>query len=795
MEFLAADDVSVSSTSTTRTSAGLYVSGGASAQASASAGAQGQKNMLGGPVGSATADGSASADAKVGAGWQAKTTSEKSLEGTTTARVSTIRSGSGDIERTAQNSILDVGTAIEAAGDLTQSATTIDSRAARNTSFSTSSSESNSLKIGAYAQANAEAGASGASASASVGIEAEYGHEQSSSRSNSSEAVVSTIKTGGKVSSTSSGKTTFEGTQISGDGGVELAAGEIDFKAARNTESSSESSLSVNAAANVGISATSAVEGGVSGGFGLDQASSSSSTAVVGSIQSGGKLVIKTAGDARFEGTDIAAAGDASVSAGGKLSFDAARNESSSSSDSSNAEMSIAISKTKSAGGSESEAGLEASGGFSKERTSSSEAVTGRIAAGGNLTLSAGKDMRFEGTAVEGGGDTSIAAGGNVDFAAARNTSSSESTSFSASLSMSQGSSNDSSTGESSKSKGGGIGAEFSYAKEKSSEAVAGSVASGGNLQIKSGGNTTLEGTDLSAAGTASIKADGNVTFKAAESTSESVNFSAGIGAEGSSTQSTGPSKAAGTAPGTSETVDEQERGGSFSLAAGVSSSSDKQAGTIRAGAIDISAGGNAAFEGTQVKADGDIAVAAKGDVSFTTARSTSSSVGVAIGAEGQSTRSSAEPDAPSQSGSSSLSLEAGTKAVNQGASFDAGGTLNISSGGRTTMVSTETSAAGGQTIAAAGGVVRGTARDVDSGFAVASAGQASTPAPRPAAEPAPAPEPAAAGGVARPAPAAPAAAVIQKDEPLTPVRAAARPKAPVKKAAAVKPAVVAAKD
>src|SRR5690606_39766622 len=60
------------------------------------------------------------------------------------------------------------------------------------------------------------------------------------------------FKSGGKISSTSTGKSTFEGTQIEGGTGVELEAKEIDFKAARNTETSSESSTNVNASANMG---------------------------------------------------------------------------------------------------------------------------------------------------------------------------------------------------------------------------------------------------------------------------------------------------------------------------------------------------------------------------------------------------------------------------------------------------------------------------------------------------------------------------------------------------------------
>lgn len=803
MAFVAAEDVSVTSTSTTRVSAGLYVSGGANAEAGASANVA-ASNGTGNAGGGGAAGAGASADAKVGAGWQAKVSTEKTTDGSTTARVSSIRSGSGDIERTAQNNILDVGTEIEAAGDFSQSAETIDSRAAKNTTFSTSESETNTLKLGVYAQANAEAsgsasasadasvlgsgsgneGQGSASANASAGIEAQYTNEQGKSRSDSSEAVVSTIKAGGKVSSKSNGKTTFEGTQISGDGGVELEAGEIDFKAARNTESSSESGLSVNAAANIGLNlgSSGAVEGGVSGGFEKNDANASSSTAVAGSIQSGAGLSIKTKGDARFEGTDIGAAGDASVSAGGKLAFDAARNESSESSTSANAQVSLSVSKSKGAGGSESEAGLSAEAGYGTESARSSEAVAGKIAAGGNLTLSAGGDARFEGTQIQAGGDTSVEAGGNVDFAAARNTSSSESLSVSASLALS-GSSSDSGTGESSKSKGGGIGLEAGYSKERSSEAVAGTIESGGNLKIKSGGNATFEGTDVAAVGGAAIAAGGNVAFKAAESTSESVSLGLSLGAEGSNTQTT-TKPAAGAPDAAAGPVSEKERSGSIGFEAGVEKSSDKKGGSIKAGAggIAISSGANASFEGTTVKSDGDIGVAARGDVSITTARSTSSSLGVSVGAEAASSSkttgsagaagSAAAPAEKTSSRNGSLGLDAGMTATNEGASFESGGKLNIASGGRTTMVSTETKAAGGQQITAAGGVTRSTARDVDVGVSVSLKGQSETPAPAAAA-------------------AEPAAAPVAEQAAPVKVAPVAKPKPPVKKAAAAKTAPV----
>ncbi len=802
MSFLAAEDVSVTTTGTTKTSAGLYISGAASAEAGASASASaGASQDAGGQRmgAAASAEAGASAEAKLGAGIQARHSTESSVEGTTTARVSSIRSGSGDVERHATGGITDVGTAIEAAGDFSQSAATIESRAAKNTSFSSSESQSDSMKLGVYAKAGAEAKAS-ASASAdagagllgpgagsgskseseagadvSAGVEAQYTHASSSSSSNSSEAVVSTIKAGGKVKSASTGKTTFEGTQIAGDGGVELEAKEIDFKAARNTESSSESSLNVNAAANVGLNlgSSGAVDGGLSGGFEQGTASASSSTAVTGSIQSGAGLSIKTAGDARFEGTDIGAAGDASIAAGGKLGFDAARNESTESSNAANAQVSLSVSKSRGAGGSESGAGLEAEGGFSNDGARSSEAVTGKIAAGGNLTLSSGKDMKFEGTSVQAGGDTDIEAGGNVDFAAARNTSSSESTSLSASLSLSASSSSDSATGDGEKSRSGAFGAEGGYSREKSSEAVSGTLETGGNLKIKSGGNASFEGTDIAAGGSAAVDAKGDVSFKAAESTSESFGVAAAIGMEASNTTRTGGAGAAepaaqgpapagagsaGTAGAAPAAATEKERAGSLGFELGSESSSEKKGATFKAGSIDITSGRNASFEGTKVAADGDVNVAAKGDVTVTTAKSTSSSVGVSLSGERESASNAAEPDARTSSTRASAGVEAGSSSTNEGASFESGGKLSIASGGRTTLVSTEVKAEGGEQVKAGGGVVRSTATDTESGVRMTAVGRSDTKPKAPAAAPAAGDPGTAATAAAAPAPAAAAA-------------------------------------
>jgi len=477
MSFTAATDIDQTSTTTTKTSAGVYRSAGVKAQASASNG------VMGG-------GGAASASAKAGQGLQARHSEATDASGTTTAQVSTIRSGNGDITRTATGNITDVGTNIDAAGNFTQSATTIDSKAAANTGWTSSNASSHEARIGVYAEASANAGATGAPGSSgagvSVGVEAQYTGTQSSSRSDSSTAVVSTIRAGGKVTSTSSGATTLEGTSIKGDKGVEIGAGSLDYKAAHDTSSSSSSEQTINAAANVGVGLGSkTVEGGASGGFDKAGDSARTSTAVAGGIQSGAGLVIRTQGDARFEGTDIAAKGDATVSAGGKLTMDAARNESSASSSSSSFQAGVQVSGGGGKGGKggkggESGAGLTLGGGFQNDTSTSSQAVTGSVKSGGNLTLSAGDKASFAGTQLKAGGAATVA-GGAVEFKDAKSTSSSTSSGFAAGIGVSGGS-------KDGKLSGAGMATvEGGYSSDSRTTSTPATLEAGNGVQVKSG--------------------------------------------------------------------------------------------------------------------------------------------------------------------------------------------------------------------------------------------------------------------------------------------------------------------
>ncbi|PKN07957.1 MAG: hypothetical protein CVU73_11210, partial [Deltaproteobacteria bacterium HGW-Deltaproteobacteria-8] len=549
MQFLAAQDTHSSTTSTSSTSTGLYVDGASNAGAGTTAGA---KASIGANAG---AKAEASADAKLSVGVQVKTAGTTDTENTSTARVSTITSGSGSITRTAENKITDVGTAIDAAGDFRQSAATIESRAAENTASKTHSDTTNVGKVGVYAKAQAgatatagaTAGLDGAQAGADAkatgsvgaGVSASYARDANDSSSSASNAVVSTIKSGGKVTSVSAEKTSFEGTQISAGKGVEIEAGSLDFSAAKNTTASSSSTSNVNAQASVGLSRGTGkgvdvdLAAGASGG----KAQSDTSTAIAGSISSGDGISIKTKDDTRLQGTNLSATGDTSVAAGGNLILDAARDTTSASASSYDASASLSVGKSSTAGGSSSKGGVQASGGFSNSKSESSTATAGSISSGGTVSLSAGKAATLEGTNIGSGGDTTISATDGVNFSAARSTASSESYGGSASVGGGTGSSTNAQGSTSSKS--GNAAVAGNYSSSKDSIAEAGSISSGGNLKIVSNKDVTLEGTNLSAAGKASVLAGGNVNFKAAESTSESVGVGVSLSGSGQKTTQT----------------------------------------------------------------------------------------------------------------------------------------------------------------------------------------------------------------------------------------------------------------
>jgi filamentous hemagglutinin family protein len=766
MSFEAAQDVDYSKTTTSTTRLGLYLDAGANSQANASAGANANASASAGNQGlGASADASASADAnaqasadakaKVGVGIQAKNTSTTTESGSSTAVTSAIISHGGSITRTADGTIRDVGTNIEAAGDLNQSANRIESLAAENSQYTRTTNEETTARIGVYAQAGADASANAhASASASgsvgtgssdneakadagaeakagagagVGLETSLTRNVSTQGTRDTQAVVSNIKVGGNLNSQSKQATVLQGTNVEAGGDVNLTASQLDVLAARNTSETTSSSemIYARAAMEVGVgakaeaSASASTDGGASGkaegaagvqvgveaqmAYNKDDSRDASSTAVTSNI-SGNRIKINTTGVTTLEGTNLnAGAGGVDITAD-SLNYKAAQDTYESTSQSVAVDASLKVQATVGAGA-DVTGKLDANAAYNNASSSGSNAVVGTVNSAGGLNINTRNDTRLEGTQLNVAGDTNVAAGGSVTIDAAHNTFQSNSTSVTASAGL------DTEEGSANLSVGVGV------SSEKGSEAVVSNINTGGSLNISAGKNVTLEGANVAAGGDAQVAAGGDVTFKEArnEYSSNSVSVNVGIGS--SSKEDENQLKSEQSKTKTSST--------SGDLGVGYENSNSSQAvtGSLQAGRnLTVVSGGNTTFVGTDLSAGNSAQVAAGGDVNFKAAESTSS--GVSLNAQASTSSSkeekrnlsdednkgSAETKKTKET-SGSLDFGASAATDQKGANIAAGsGGIQVSSGGNVNLQGTQMQTDGSADVSAAGKVTQSAA-------------------------------------------------------------------------------------
>jgi len=707
MAFEAVQDTSYSKESNSTMTMGVYLDAGAGAEAKGQANAQAGAGASAGNAGvaanaqanasaSAGASGNAEASAKVGAGVQFKTKSNTQEDGSSTALVSSIKSGSGSVSRTATGSIKDVGTNIEAATDFNQSATTIEMLAAENSQFSKTTSEVNIARIGVYAEADAgakgqasagaEATASGgttaakgeakatasasgkAEAGARVGVEMSFDRATSTDTSTASQAVVSNIKVGGNINSASSGKTTLQGTNLEAGGAVNLSASELEVLAARDTATQTSTTDTVNASMQVYLgvgaeakgkasastgddenTASAEAEGGIqvgakiSAGYTKDETKDEATRAVVANI-TGSKININTTGKTSMEGTNLNAGAGGIDIAAKSLDFKAATDTFASSTSSVAFQADLAAKVT--IGASNAEAEGDVTVGVSGSQSSGTNAVVGSLNSAGGLNIRTQDDLRLQGTQINASGDTNLSAGGNVTVDAAKNTFQASSSSVDVSVSFN--------TGDKNFNAGVGVG----NSSESSSQAVVSNINTGGSLNISAGKSATFEGANVATGGDAQVTAMGDVTFKEArnESTSQSskVDVSVGYGVnEDKNTNGTQSSTSSFNA-GVSVTVENAK-------------SSEAVTGSFQAGkSLSVVAGGNTTFVGTDLAAGDGVSVAAGGDVTFKAAESTSSSssIGVSLGiGTSEKTTTNQDPNEKKEEGNVAFLLKGDKKA------------------------------------------------------------------------------------------------------------------------------------
>ncbi|QEI05320.1 filamentous hemagglutinin N-terminal domain-containing protein [Pigmentiphaga aceris] len=517
-------------------SIGFY--GEASAKAGANAGAMG-----------ANASASASAEAESTLTVGARTESASFSEGSTTNRGSTL-SGGGNVTIKAKDDATFVGATVTAGNDLSVQATNIKSMAAQDTTYSTESTGIKTaglyLSAGAEASANANAGGASANASAEASAGLRYAQSDASSSSGSVTQQTSSFTAGGNVNRNATGTITDQGTQITAGGNINQTANEIREVAANN--SSWESSNASNLDARIGVyagaeagadsrtgqtakDASVGVKASVAGG--TESESSSSSTAVTSRYQAGGNINSTSTNGTTLIGTQFESGGNVNINAG-SLDYQAARDTTSSSSNSlsGSAEVKVGILGSAGVNGS-----VDVEGGTAS--SSSSTARAGGINAGGTINVNTGGNATFEGTNLNAGKGVNVGAGGDVTFNAA--TSTSQNSSISGSLSLSGGSSG-SGAGKSSE---GAVGASLEASKGASTTAVGSNISAGsGGVNISGGKNVNLEGTQVQTTGATTVSAGGTVNMTEAKSSEYQVGVGVTVG--GGSSSEDGKSKGSG---------------------------------------------------------------------------------------------------------------------------------------------------------------------------------------------------------------------------------------------------------
>ena len=476
---LAAQDTTSNTSSRTQGTAGIYAEGNANAQASASVGKTNQ------------ASASAAADANMGL--LIKGTTLVKADGSTTQQVSSFTAG-GNITRTATAGITDQGTQLTAGGNINQKAATLTEIDARDSRFSTSVTGSTEIKGGLGARAGADASATGgANAIASAGVQGSAKAEVNVETENSSKAVTGRYTAGGNINSATTGKTTLIGTQFTSGGDTNINAASLDFKAAQDTSSKVSNTTSANVGGRLELAANTIVGGSLEGSASNAGTTEKTTTARAGGISAGGNLNINVGGDAKLEGTKIQSTGQTAIAAGGSVELTAARDTKETSDHSVGA--SAGIDSGKAGLGVKGSLTVAGGGGLA------STAQAGSIQAGnGGISITAGKDVKLEGTAIETTGNTALKAGGTVEMKAA------VSTDISASAGLSGGIAGTKTKDENGMSNS--VGGNVAASAKVESQAV--SIKSGGGNVTIAGANVTNQQANIETSGTTAIS--GNVT-------------------------------------------------------------------------------------------------------------------------------------------------------------------------------------------------------------------------------------------------------------------------------------------
>ncbi|TSD75401.1 filamentous hemagglutinin N-terminal domain-containing protein [Pseudomonas sp. KBS0710] len=390
-----------------------------------------------------------------------------------------------------------------------------------------------------------------------AGNGAQFSHQSSHDSSSNTTAQTSNVAAAGKLTLNAGNTLTSQGAQVKAGSELLVNAGTFDNQAAHNSQTSThkENGWTADVGANVeykGITRPieKAVEGVAQAKFhqpglldafeqpnvGLDvevghtnkTRAQQDSTAVVSQF-SGAKVQVDVAGKLQDEGTQYRATdGGLKIDAGEHIAS-AAANTHSSSEQSVDAKAGVRVYTTT---GEDVNVRGSGAGGSSDVREASSTAVVGSYAGTQGVNITAKGDARYEGSQFNGGqAGISVKAGGELALNQANDTQSSTSNSLRGNGSLTVGTAPG--TDGTNVNVGAGVQLDNKQLTTQDGQARVATIQGSGPIQLSSGADMTLQGTQIDSSGDISLNAGGKLDLQAATSTHVSNGSNLGGGLSG----------------------------------------------------------------------------------------------------------------------------------------------------------------------------------------------------------------------------------------------------------------------
>ncbi|WP_026258199.1 hemagglutinin repeat-containing protein, partial [Endozoicomonas elysicola] len=526
--------------------------------------------------------------------------------------------------------------------------------------------------------------------------------EKRNEDSASTRSQASNITAGKNLNIASDGDITMVGSNVSAGEDLSLKGDDVNILAGRNTDYSKTTVETTRIGVNFSKGSSTADDGSASTGFNVDfmnvdlNTTEKTNIAHSGSQLKGDNVNITANSDIALQAADIQATNDVSLDAGGDIYSLAAEDISTEKTTSASSSLGINLSiyGSPAAGGGGS---LSASAKTSTENSTKSKStgVATLITAGGDITRKAEGSIVDQGTQFSAGGDINTTA---TSYTELELYDSETSTSFTTDSETKIGATFSKSAGGGSAGLGVDVNVDVANLSKLSKTAKTASYNSGGNINFNIKEDASFLGTDMDSAGDININA-GTLTYSEARD----------IHQESSQSSNLNSSTSIGVGVGSSVSESGISSNTSFSTSNEALSKSTAKTGSMGAGGnININTKGDASFVGTELSAVEGVNIDSGGDVSFESAKDTSSytssKTNTSVGLE-LSVNKLAAGGANQTGNVEESSLKNNVSSINSSS-------INITSRGDSKFVGTELNAVNDVTIDSTGDVTFESAKD-----------------------------------------------------------------------------------